>query len=736
MSTIRWIHFSDLHLNKSDVETKLLRSQLKTYLKERNIKCDYAFCSGDLRNAPDKVFPEDSVQQLKEICDVVDVPLKKFFIVPGNHDIDRDIPERKRAVRRILNNRATKHKGYYDPEKGEIKGEDLKEIKKGEANFLLIIKKLYENDHERIDAYSNLGHFLIKTENFNIVHLDSTITYNESQESNLVIGTNNLYEVLSKIDPVKYTIILSHFSFDMLVPEEKNKVCQVLQHFGVQLWMSGHLHDVLLQKHRDFLQEFQCGNFVWDGGKSTVLIGEIDSETGRGQVQCFMWQKGDGWIRNEYLNKTAPKNKAIYKFELKRNDHMLIINQLESQIVPKNNILVEKNIERIYSLYDDRYHMVKQRKYGLFTYEIIAKAILPCQKDTIFITKVLEKEEYSIKLMKKWILEMSDYLGNYERSLSKNAIVDLQVVLSRRSYEERKNLYVRDFKDILDKEFGNVPFQLSFVQIEDLDDKKNSLPQNEGIFIDSVTILFKEKELENRVNDMTVGKVFSLCPYIVEDYHSTRVINGEIENYYEQVWSEWKERMAEHEKWVFSEEQMARKIRLTDVSELTMTDGLTYEILYNQNGLLSIRFDRYLYLGGVHGTPLRKCIVYDLNTAKKLSLHEIVNFTYSEILEKIKDRLIFEYSTEKEYAGDLYKRIKEKYKSVDTFKYYISEYSSLYIYFDIYEIGGYSMGYMDLYITSLDDLANRKNGVVMETIIREMPVGSAFSKKATERRIH
>lgn len=61
-------------------------------------------------------------------------------------------------------------------------------------------------------------------------------------------------------------------------------------------------------------------------------------------------------------------------------------------------------------------------------------------------------------------------------------------------------------------------------------------------------------------------------------------------------------------------------------------------------------------------------------------------FTYLEILEKIKDRLIFEYSTEKEYAEDLYERIKEKYKSVDEFKYYISKYAILYIYFDVYEI--------------------------------------------------
>ena len=62
MSITKWIHFSDLHLNITDTETKLLREQLKSYLAKKEIQCDYAFCSGDLRNAPNKIFPEDSVQ--------------------------------------------------------------------------------------------------------------------------------------------------------------------------------------------------------------------------------------------------------------------------------------------------------------------------------------------------------------------------------------------------------------------------------------------------------------------------------------------------------------------------------------------------------------------------------------------------------------------------------------------------------------------------------------------------
>lgn len=57
MSRIRWIHFSDLHLNLTGTETKRLRENLLEYLDTIVGKIDYAFFTGDIRHAPSGDFP-------------------------------------------------------------------------------------------------------------------------------------------------------------------------------------------------------------------------------------------------------------------------------------------------------------------------------------------------------------------------------------------------------------------------------------------------------------------------------------------------------------------------------------------------------------------------------------------------------------------------------------------------------------------------------------------------------
>lgn len=64
-----WIHFSDLHFNKTNINTRLLRDSIRSFLTENQIECDYAFFSGDLRNAPDHCFQKDSVKYLRELCE-------------------------------------------------------------------------------------------------------------------------------------------------------------------------------------------------------------------------------------------------------------------------------------------------------------------------------------------------------------------------------------------------------------------------------------------------------------------------------------------------------------------------------------------------------------------------------------------------------------------------------------------------------------------------------------------
>ena len=87
------------------------RSEIRSFLTENQIKCDYAFFSGDLRNAPDHCFQKDSVKYLRELCEAVNVSPDHFFMVPGNHDVDREIEKRDQAVKRILDNHGSE-KGY------------------------------------------------------------------------------------------------------------------------------------------------------------------------------------------------------------------------------------------------------------------------------------------------------------------------------------------------------------------------------------------------------------------------------------------------------------------------------------------------------------------------------------------------------------------------------------------------------------------------------------------------
>lgn len=43
MAIIKWLHVSDLHLNKIGVENIRLRKKLIDYLYSLSIKCDYVF---------------------------------------------------------------------------------------------------------------------------------------------------------------------------------------------------------------------------------------------------------------------------------------------------------------------------------------------------------------------------------------------------------------------------------------------------------------------------------------------------------------------------------------------------------------------------------------------------------------------------------------------------------------------------------------------------------------------
>ncbi len=340
MRKIHWLHYSDIHLNDTGVETNRLRQKLPEYLRNLNIHCDYAFFTGDIRRARLGDFPANAADYLRQVAQSVNVPKDRIFMVPGNHDLDRTSEGRQEAVQKIW--KAVEWSGYYDFSRGRIEEEDVKIISKGQSGFRSIISDLYQ-DEERCALYEKPC-FCITTDELNIVHLDSTITQGDDQDRDFVVGTEALQNVLQNVDTNKPTVLLTHYSFDYLHRNEQNILAPLLQDYGVQLWIAGHEHEHLCRKQRDYFYELQTGNIVNENGAlSCVLVGTLDLNTGEGSVRCHAYYPRGGWAEYPFIRIGYDDN-AVYPFRiaLPRQSYNLDAS-LEEMHAMEQNILLESN---------------------------------------------------------------------------------------------------------------------------------------------------------------------------------------------------------------------------------------------------------------------------------------------------------------------------------------------------------------------------------------------------------
>ena len=314
---IRWIHISDLHFNSDDMSTTLLRNELPKYLKRNSIRCDYVFCTGDIRIGRMGVFPDSAAMYLKELCAAVGVDATRLFIVPGNHDIDRNSPGRDEAIEQVM----FVQRGNYNSKYGTIEDTALRTIHAGQTDFREFLGKVYDDD--RLSYYSNplVPHFNIETPDFNILHVDTTITQRAGQEAtDLVIGTKALLTACESLNPEKPTILLTHFPFTCLLQDEKKYVSEILYRYGVRLWLAGHEHDHNLQPVK-YLYSVQAGELqMEDNTHATVLIGEYDTSTHYGTISAHTWLP-EGWAEYPIIwHDYAQENRFPFALRLPKDN--------------------------------------------------------------------------------------------------------------------------------------------------------------------------------------------------------------------------------------------------------------------------------------------------------------------------------------------------------------------------------------------------------------------------------
>ena len=129
-----------------------------------------------------------------------------------------------------------------------------------------------------------------------------------------------------------------------------------------------------------------------------------------------------------------------------------------------------------------------------------------------------------------------------------------------------------------------------------------------------------------------------------------------------------------------------------------------YVVTYNQNCVISLYFDQYVYTGGAHGSTERTSDTWDLQSEDELELSEILPVPdYKDILiQQIIEQIQHNISEGNNYYFEDYSSLVREQFNVQNF--YLSE-EGLVLYFQQYEIGPYSSGILTFTIPySTDNL--------------------------------
>jgi len=250
MHAITWLHLSDLHLKEDEYNRQVVLAALWNDISKRTTrissdleKIDFIFFTGDIayhgKSEEYELAIKDFFQPLLKTANLGSVGNSRLFLVPGNHDINRE------AV------------GLG----AEAIGESLKE--RDDINKLLDSKRERELVFERLNNYfdffgeqfkelrlNELGYFyvavppLISGKKVAILGLNSAwLSYGGDEDrGNLVIGERQVNEAIRQSETADIRIALMHHPFDWLQENEDTQSVKFLLQKRCHFILHGHLH--------------------------------------------------------------------------------------------------------------------------------------------------------------------------------------------------------------------------------------------------------------------------------------------------------------------------------------------------------------------------------------------------------------------------------------------------------------------------------------------------------------
>lgn len=262
----RVLHISDFHLNQSTLKdwNLYLKKPLIDKLKELSTKTniDIVAFTGDILDKGGKDFENDNegfstakAQIFDPILESLDIGIDRFFMVPGNHDIQRN----KDSERDELGIQA-----YFEKDPSNIrkfineKNDDgIKRI----GSFKQFESDLYEGiKAKKIGKFSSSFIINIDNKDVGIACLNSAWRcYDNNDHGRVIIGTDVLSEHTQHLGKCDLKIALTHHPIDSLSDLERDTISSHLSK-DFDLMLFGHSHRTITTITTGFTVPF---SLIW-----------------------------------------------------------------------------------------------------------------------------------------------------------------------------------------------------------------------------------------------------------------------------------------------------------------------------------------------------------------------------------------------------------------------------------------------------------------------------------------
>lgn len=354
---MRWVQLSDLHFNFADYNTKdnydtdKLKSELINTLS--NLKgIDFVTITGDCLYQFNE--SEKSIKSLKsfskEIVNSCGIKKSKLYLVPGNHDVNRDDTKRSDAIKKILSKKDV-----------DITDIDLSKLGNyGYDKFKII--------HRDITGRNYNSNSIIEKENYNIINIDTCLTSFCNGEEGKLLCTLPKIKFRNNNDK-KLNIVIMHHGFDCFKNSFSNRFQVWCEDNNVDIVLCGHSHIAgirTLDAVSTNIKQFTCGAaLVDDYAIPSFYVYDYDESSEKITVSLFTFYTKVGQWKLDTSNIRA-FNDGKYSFNVARKGNYIFNDYKDNisikQFLDKEQEIISSMNEKFNECYGNGFYSSKTTK--------------------------------------------------------------------------------------------------------------------------------------------------------------------------------------------------------------------------------------------------------------------------------------------------------------------------------------------------------------------------------------